>query len=659
MKSEPIPETKQQRIEERWKRIEAKLVDDDVAEQLKLKTVEKSLEEKAKEEVKEKIRKSRVATETKRHAALNAMSDVVKDLDLYELGRRKDYETKITIMKEKLATEHAHISGLTDELASKWDTVRSQKVPKTIFQQMLKLKKEYEVLLDRKKATLKKLEEYFHNQQEQYTELLKAQELDIRNLMQTSEEQMKMLQEEYDKQFYQVDAGFFHERETLLKQYMQDRDTVFEKRRDQELTMFDKLAKTQEQYLEDVDKLSKSDHDRFKEMKNTLDKKIQIVVQDLQDVRAKYQLNYEKLVYNHAVLKERKKDNSNAVTNQRKRCQRLKLALSNAKQKYEKTNKELKKDNDALCEDYKRITKQYKELGEKFKLFKRVDKDKYLQMWNMNDKNVKKIMRQISQADRVVHQQILRIPWKELNLENKTPSHLLRSFNPLDSATVTDAGQRSTASGSTFHSHSTHDWFSKFTNSQKMDVFKMLVHQADFLVEESLLEKLDMVPQEQHLMYKVDSIFHSLGVEDMEEIDEIIALYYDENGEMTVSEQDFMKVLRGYVKNRNQNQESKEKKSTGKDGQRRIREGAREKRYWRNMNKIIPEPKQRCWQLLQENLQKYLQVLQERSSLLNDVDNLTKTNDDLQEKLQAMFKSDVNHEFQIPPTALMDLSAFT
>ena len=69
-------------------------------------------------------------------------------------------------------------------------------------------------------------------------------------------------------------------------------------------------------------------------------------------------------------------------------------------------------------------------------------------------------------------------------------------------------------------------WGSQFSNAQKIKIFEILVNQAEFLIEKSLLDKLNTVPEEQHMMYKVDSIFHSLGVEDMEEIEDIVALYY-------------------------------------------------------------------------------------------------------------------------------------
>ena len=69
-------------------------------------------------------------------------------------------------------------------------------------------------------------------------------------------------------------------------------------------------------------------------------------------MRATYALNYEQLTYNHSVLKEREKDNSNAVLKEKKRFKRLKENLSNIKSKYKKADAELKKENQVLREEY-------------------------------------------------------------------------------------------------------------------------------------------------------------------------------------------------------------------------------------------------------------------------------------------------------------------
>merc|ERR1712173_474465 len=100
-------------------------------------------------------------------------------------------------------------------------------------------------------------------------------------------------------------------------------------RRKQELTMLDKENDKQIEYYVGLEKLRQDDYTKFQLIKSQLENKIMVLVQDLEDVRAKYQLNYEKLMYNYVILKEREKDNLTTVSNQKKRFKRLRDALVN------------------------------------------------------------------------------------------------------------------------------------------------------------------------------------------------------------------------------------------------------------------------------------------------------------------------------------------
>ena len=89
---------------------------------------------------------------------------------------------------------------------------------------------------------------------------------------------------------------------------------------------------------------------------------MQILETGMEDMKAVYRLNEEKLEFNHKVLKEREKVNSNTITSLKAKDRRNKDILRTVKEKFERQSKDFQNMNIKLTEDYKKFTKQFKEL---------------------------------------------------------------------------------------------------------------------------------------------------------------------------------------------------------------------------------------------------------------------------------------------------------
>jgi len=123
----------------------------------------------------------------------------------------------------------------------------------------------------------------------------------------------------------------------------------------------------------------------------------------MEDMKAVYRLNEEKLEFNHKVLKEREKVNSNtiaALKNKERRSREIKRTIT---EKFETQSREFQKQNIKLTEDYKKFTKQFKELQNKFKRFEKSDENRFNEIWTMNESEVRALINKIIQADRVIH----------------------------------------------------------------------------------------------------------------------------------------------------------------------------------------------------------------------------------------------------------------
>ena len=176
------------------------------------------------------------------------------------------------------------------------------------------------------------------------------------------------------------------------------------------------------------------DTEDYNILKIKLETEIQTLEQQLEEMRATYQLNQEKLDYNYRVLVERDSENTNTIKQQKKKLTRMADVLSSLKAKcapslshslqssarshpslhalrppcacpssgvphptcgrrYAREERRYKQENQDLTEEYKRITEQFKDLQNKFQHFEVADTNRYRDVWQMNEEAITELMR--------------------------------------------------------------------------------------------------------------------------------------------------------------------------------------------------------------------------------------------------------------------------
>merc|ERR1740130_1198411 len=77
--------------------------------------------------------------------------------------------------------------------------------------------------------------------------------------------------------------------------------------------------------------------------------------------------------------------------------------------------------------------------------------------------------------------------------------------------------------------------------------------------------------------------------------------------------------------------------------------------FWKQMANAIPERTTRVWLALEAGLQRYNQVLHDRSNLITEVETLREQNDELKGLLNQYLGAEVNAQLQVPPTQMIRL----
>jgi len=169
--------------------------------------------------------------------------------------------------------------------------------------------------------------------------------------------------------------------------------------------------------MDEIEKLRIDYAKSYADKKISMETEIQNLEKCLEDMKALYLLNTEKLDYNFKVLKEKDEENTILTNILKNKKRNYSNRLTKARNDYKEIDRKFKQENKALTDEYKRITRQFKELQNKFKHFEKADKDRYEEIKKMNEAEIQELKERIIKCDKTVHIQQLGMQWSPPNLE--------------------------------------------------------------------------------------------------------------------------------------------------------------------------------------------------------------------------------------------------
>ena len=140
----------------------------------------------------------------------------------------------------------------------------------------------------------------------------------------------------------------------------------------------------EEEYNKELETLRTQDANDQAEQKIKLEKEMQILQKCMEDMRAVYRLNEEKLEFNHKVLHDRENVNKLTLNILKAKERRIKGTKATVKAKFEAQSAKYERDNKNMTKDYKRFTKEYLLLQKKYERFEKSDKNRFQEIWSMN-----------------------------------------------------------------------------------------------------------------------------------------------------------------------------------------------------------------------------------------------------------------------------------
>ncbi|GAX84384.1 hypothetical protein CEUSTIGMA_g11806.t1 [Chlamydomonas eustigma] len=584
-------------------------------------------------------------------------------------------------LRAKLLAEAEQSARNNASVAMRWADLFSIEVPQDLYDEIEKQRQACERIINSKDKLIADIKTELKKKDDEFVKTLKRQAEDIDTLLQYMSRQFVEMQSAYKNELEEIENAFLQERSDLLNSNRGEIQDLFDKRSKLEQDFMDRYLSTVENYQQQLEALRIADAEDYHILKIRLETDIQNLEQHLEAMRATYQLNTEKLDYNYRVLVERDHENQTTINQQKRKISRQRDVLSSLKQRYAESEKKYMEENMKLTDEYKRITEQFKDLQSKFRHFEQVDTQKYNEVFAMKEREVAGVVKQLLQADKVLHEQQLGWDWLPPHDSVFTPS--LPSSSSLAAKAAQAVGNGEEADeGETEEEIKARQGEAEvqenLKDSRNYGALSLLCDEAGFLIDAKVRSMLDKLSKDEAGHVKAESVLKALGVSDGSSFNALMdALTASSTVEMRakgmsvpprrisgnadvgratvlVHPDDLVKRLKAFI----------EVESTAParggigSGAARVAGVSRraaevEQEYWMRMSNVINEKGTRVWGILEKQLEKYKGLLQERSASLSEVESLQHQNTELRALLNQYLSSRINSELVIPPTVLI------
>ncbi|XP_045700562.1 dynein regulatory complex protein 1 isoform X2 [Phyllostomus hastatus] len=604
--------------------------------------------------------------------------------DIREIHRRVEEEELKRQRLEKLENEVKTSHDKFDEITAKWKEGKEKKIPQELWEMLNTQQEHCAGLIEDKNKLINELQQELKIKDDQYVKDLKKQSDDISLLLERMEEQVKSVMKTFRQELNHIEKAFEVERQELLISNKKKWERALQAHNAKELEYLTNRLRKVEEYERQLSKQRVWDFEEYNMIKIKLEQDVQILEQQLQQMKATYQLNQEKLQYNYQVLKKRDEESTVIKSQQKRKINRLHDALNNLRLKYAKQIKQFQEDNQSLTSEYKRLVIQYKELQKSMRHFTLIDDKKFREIWLMNEEEAKGLISRAFNIDRIIHTHHLGLPWTASDfwfLKNVGPisqrqrKSATRILEEVLMQTEEEA-QEAEEAGEALESYL--DLPKRVSAKTTRKILMLLCDESGFLIESKLLSLLLPLEKDECYLLRLDAIFSALGIENEDDLYKLVNFFLkyqahhlpssqqlDFQGEEEESPKeeepppsprlihpnDVLKILEAFVMGLRKPRDSRAPVKLLKE----VRDSSKDSEYWKALATVVSQATQNLWDGLYLALEKYHLVLTQRAKLLAENGALEQQNTELQVLLQRYLHSKVNSELQIPPIQVFQM----
>ena len=327
----------------------------------------------------------------RKHTGLHEVTEIRVISDDNELKRRGNDEDLRRERLSKLQKEAIHSAKANAAIEMRWAELLERDIPQELHKEIQTQMVTCRASIKSKDDIIKEFQRQLRGKDEEYVRTLRKQSEDVGELLARIRKEFVDMQGEYGRETEAIEDAYTEERQSVIGEYGSEIDSMFDHRKNKEVQYKEAKQKREDQYQREIEELITKGADQYNKLKIDLEKNIQTLKEQLEEIRATYQLNTEKLDYNYRVLTELDVEKNAELARYKRRLAKLKDQMNQLVTRYSDMEGADSKTNNDLTDDYRSLTQKYKELQAKFRHFEVADSNKYDDVWAMHEDEVKSL----------------------------------------------------------------------------------------------------------------------------------------------------------------------------------------------------------------------------------------------------------------------------
>ena len=624
----------------------------------------------------------------RKHAGLSEITEMRVKTDINEANRRTEEDNMKKDRLGKMQQEAFGAAKANAAIEMRWAELMEKIMPKELHDEMQRQMVSCQEVIKSKDELIVEFQRQLRAKDEEYVRALKQQADDVEGLLKRIRGEFKELQGEYDKELESIDDAYNDERERMIGTMVGEIDSLFEHRRNKEVYYKETKQKREEQYQKDVEDLITKGASQYNKLKIELEMNIQTLKQQLEEIRATYQLNTEKLDYNYRVLTELDVEKNAELARYKRRLTKLKDQLSTLVTKYNETSAHDSKTNNELTEDYRNLTRKYKDLQAKFRHFEVSDTNKYDEVWTMHEDEAKDLVDKLLKADKIICEFQMGWKWKAPDMHDL--QIVLGKHGNLAQSMADDMVKASAEEEADKAKADKKKAGHTVSGAKIRGMLRLLAKEAGFLINPQVQASLEQLPDSDADVEQAEHILKALGIKNEDKLASLSKYFFKENktaqmlaaghveeveekehelqlqypaediAELRdmISPEDVVDAVQNFLEDMSAEAPTSAPPSAGgksadddRVGQKRLNSM---KNFWTQLSNVVNDEGVEVWDQMEKNYSNLKELLMKRSKSIAEVDHYNQRNAELKKLLNTYLgDASINHGMQVPPAQVM------
>ncbi|KAL0587613.1 hypothetical protein ABG067_002909 [Albugo candida] len=617
-------------------------------------------------------------------SSTNQITSVRVRADDLEAKRRIEEESRLRIRHSRIHQEAAESNAKNGSIEAKWGDLGQMNMPQEIQDELQVLNTACEEIVSSKNRVILEFQKELRKKDEDYVKSLRIQSEDVEQLIARMGQQYRELQEEYELELSYMEQAFIKERCELVEANRAEIDALFDARREMEISFLEMKQARDEKNVQEIEALRVRDAEEYNGLKIKLETNMQTLEQQLEDMRAAYQLNTEKLEYNYRVLTERDMENSATLSQLKRKLTRFKETLSLLRTKYNQSETRDRQQNQVLTEEFRRTTKQYRDLQKKYAHFVAIEDTRLKEVWDMHRQVITAKLDKMLKASQVIHEQQLGLTYNppsrpincalSINIKSTTTNgDVNQGLEPANNTSQLPENLASeSASSDQKEMHLGNGLAKELSHTKVAYLYKLIASEIGFLLSPSLNQSLESLPKEEADLIRAEHILKLLGLDSKKDVEKLMGTVFNdpysekkaeatqpegfdhENWDFKLPENDIFKVIKQLAektftpKNVRLIESENPEVSSGSNAA-HLELQTTTKHFWEQTSKVVPPLTIRVFKKFENVLTTYNQHTNQRRELHHQINKLSQENLRLKNLLRQKMDSPIIEDLLVSP----------